>query len=193
MLMEEMLFKKGDNYDGLLLWCLIMEKVNLTTNVSATNLKDKLENAKLDDFRQDIKEFSTWFADKRNAIIREVGKEWSTKCKRCLFKTYQTAEKKEFMIAISQERRDWMMGKHKAGNSYSDMMPFALKMYSNQRSLREWKTKEALTKKKIEEDTKYLSLLIQMEVIANLVGKMNPKKSDGGEGKGMPGEAYSSW
>eukprot|EP00957_Ditylum_brightwellii_P057600 4367974-Ditylum_brightwellii.AAC.1 len=32
-----------------------------------------------------------------------------------------------------------------------------------------------------------------MEVIANSVGKANPMKSDGEEGKGMPGEAYSSW
>eukprot|EP00957_Ditylum_brightwellii_P122597 9349374-Ditylum_brightwellii.AAC.1 len=75
MLMEETLFKKGDNYDGLLLWRLLVEKVNPTTNVSVVNLKDKLENAKLDGFGQDIKEFNTWFADKRNAIIREVGKE----------------------------------------------------------------------------------------------------------------------
>eukprot|EP00957_Ditylum_brightwellii_P164688 12539217-Ditylum_brightwellii.AAC.1 len=96
------------------------------------------------------------------------------------------------MLAISQERRDWMMGKHKAGYSYSDMMFFSLKMYNNQRSLREWKTKEALTKKKTEEDTKYLALLTQVEAIANLVGKTNPTKSDGGEGKDTPGEAYRS-
>eukprot|EP00957_Ditylum_brightwellii_P161774 12317161-Ditylum_brightwellii.AAC.1 len=55
ILTEETLFKKGDNYDGLLLWHRIVEKVNLTTNVSVANLKDKLENTKLDDFGQDIK------------------------------------------------------------------------------------------------------------------------------------------
>eukprot|EP00957_Ditylum_brightwellii_P005025 382759-Ditylum_brightwellii.AAC.1 len=71
-------------------------------------------------------------------------------------------------------------------------MSFALKMYNNQRSLGEWKTKDVLTKKKTKEDTKYLSLLTQMEAIANLVGKANLTKSDGGEGKGTPGEAYSS-
>eukprot|EP00957_Ditylum_brightwellii_P200052 15250627-Ditylum_brightwellii.AAC.1 len=153
MLAEEMLFKKEDDYDGLLLWCLIVEKVIPITNVSVTNLKDKLENTKLDDFGQGIKEFNTWFADKRNAIIREVGKERYTKYKRCLFKICCTTENKEFMLAISQERRDWMMDKHKAGYSYSDVMSFALKMYNNQRSLGEWKTKEALTKKKPEKDT----------------------------------------
>eukprot|EP00957_Ditylum_brightwellii_P107828 8225632-Ditylum_brightwellii.AAC.1 len=153
MLAEETLFKKGDNYDGLLLWCLIVEKVNPTTNVSVANLKEKLENAKLDDFGQDIKKLNTWFVDKRNAIIREVGKGGYTEYKSCLFKTYHTAENKECMLAISQERRDWMMGKHKVGYSYSDMMSFALKMYNNQRSLGEWKTKDTSTKKKTEEDT----------------------------------------
>eukprot|EP00957_Ditylum_brightwellii_P024440 1845312-Ditylum_brightwellii.AAC.1 len=73
MLTEEKLFKKGDNYDGLLLWHLIVEKVNPTTNISVANLKDELENAKLDDFGQGIKEFNTWLVDKRNVIIREVG------------------------------------------------------------------------------------------------------------------------
>eukprot|EP00957_Ditylum_brightwellii_P052401 3974098-Ditylum_brightwellii.AAC.1 len=79
------------------------------------------------------------------------------------------------------------------GHLYSDVMSFALKMYNNQRSLREWKTKDVLTKKKTKEDTKYLALLTQMEVIVNLVGKAFQTKSDGREGKSMPGEAYSSW
>eukprot|EP00957_Ditylum_brightwellii_P095788 7298113-Ditylum_brightwellii.AAC.1 len=72
MLTKETLFNMGDDYDGLLLWYLIVEKVNLTTNISVTNLKDKVESTKLDDFEQDIKGFNTWFADKRNTIIREV-------------------------------------------------------------------------------------------------------------------------
>eukprot|EP00957_Ditylum_brightwellii_P176804 13467505-Ditylum_brightwellii.AAC.1 len=59
MLTEESLFKNGDNCNGLLLWQLIVEKFNPTTNVSVANLKDKLENAKLDDIRQVIKEFNT--------------------------------------------------------------------------------------------------------------------------------------
>eukprot|EP00957_Ditylum_brightwellii_P110355 8417044-Ditylum_brightwellii.AAC.1 len=66
-------------------------------------------------------------------------------------------------------------------------------MYNNQRSLKEWKTKEALMKKETKEDTKYLALLTQMETIVNSAGKANPTKSDGREGKNMPGEAYSSW
>eukprot|EP00957_Ditylum_brightwellii_P090381 6882604-Ditylum_brightwellii.AAC.1 len=86
----------------MLLWQLVVEKVNLATNISVANLKDKLENAKLDDFGYDIKEFNTWFTDKRNTIIREVGKEGYTKYERCLFKTYRTVENKEFLMEISQ-------------------------------------------------------------------------------------------
>eukprot|EP00957_Ditylum_brightwellii_P180446 13745437-Ditylum_brightwellii.AAC.1 len=114
MLTEELLFKKGDKYDGMLLWQLVVKKVNLTTNVSITNLKDKLENTKLDDFRHDIKEFNTSFTSKRNAIIREDGKVGYTKYERCLFKNYHTTENKKFLMEISQERRDWMMNKQKA-------------------------------------------------------------------------------
>eukprot|EP00957_Ditylum_brightwellii_P188780 14369697-Ditylum_brightwellii.AAC.1 len=76
------------------------------------------------------------------------------------------------------------MGKHKAGYSYSKMISFPLKIYNNQMSLGEWKPKDTSTKKKTDEDMKYLALLTQMEAIANLVGKANPTKSDGGEGQG---------
>eukprot|EP00957_Ditylum_brightwellii_P090640 6903275-Ditylum_brightwellii.AAC.2 len=65
------------------------------------------------------------------------------------------------------------MGKHKAGYLYSDVMFFVLKMYNNQRSLGEWKTKDVLKKKKTKEDTKHLALLTQMEAITNSIGKAN--------------------
>eukprot|EP00957_Ditylum_brightwellii_P046272 3511170-Ditylum_brightwellii.AAC.1 len=62
------------------------------------------------------------------------------------------------------------MDKQKVGYNYADMMSFALKMYDNQRSLGEWKTKSTLAKKKAKEDPKYLALLTQMEAIAKSVG-----------------------
>eukprot|EP00957_Ditylum_brightwellii_P064944 4927123-Ditylum_brightwellii.AAC.1 len=119
------------------------------TNVSVANLKDELENAKLDAFGHVINEFNTWFTEKRNTIIREVGKEGYTKYKRCLFKTYQTAENKEFLTVIGQERRDWMMDKQKVGYCYSDSMSFALKMYNNQKSLGEWKTRMSWQRRRL--------------------------------------------
>eukprot|EP00957_Ditylum_brightwellii_P128265 9782711-Ditylum_brightwellii.AAC.1 len=86
-----------------------------------------------------------------------------------------------------------MVGKQKTGYLYSDVMSFALKIYNNQRSLGEWKTKDVLTKKKTNEDTTYLALLAEMEALANLVCKANPMKSNGRDGKDMPREAYRSW
>eukprot|EP00957_Ditylum_brightwellii_P075172 5712278-Ditylum_brightwellii.AAC.1 len=66
-------------------------------------------------------------------------------------------------------------------------------MYSNQKSLREWKTKNVLVKKRTKEDAKYLTLLTQMDVISKLFSGTKLTRSDGGDGKGMPRELYSSW
>eukprot|EP00957_Ditylum_brightwellii_P143814 10958528-Ditylum_brightwellii.AAC.1 len=85
-------------------------------------------------------------------MFREVGKEWYTKYKRYLFKTYHTAENKEFLVAISQERRNWIMNKQKEAYCYLDVMSFALKMFNKQKSLREWMTKNVPAKKKTEDD-----------------------------------------
>eukprot|EP00957_Ditylum_brightwellii_P140813 10726390-Ditylum_brightwellii.AAC.1 len=72
-------------------------------------------------------------------------------------------------------------------------MSFALKMYNNKKSLREWKTKNILAKKRTKDNTKYLALLTQMVAIAKLFGGAKPTKSDGRDGKGTPREVYSSW
>eukprot|EP00957_Ditylum_brightwellii_P085791 6525734-Ditylum_brightwellii.AAC.1 len=66
-------------------------------------------------------------------------------------------------------------------------------MFNNQKSPGQWKTKNVLAKKKTEDDAKYLALLTQMEAIAKSVGRPKPTKNNGGDGKGMPREAYSSW
>eukprot|EP00957_Ditylum_brightwellii_P144856 11033453-Ditylum_brightwellii.AAC.1 len=66
-------------------------------------------------------------------------------------------------------------------------------MYNNQKSLREWKTKNIPAKKMTKEDVKCLAFLTQMEAIAKLVGRPKPTKNDGRDGKGMPRKAYSSW
>eukprot|EP00957_Ditylum_brightwellii_P025844 1955072-Ditylum_brightwellii.AAC.1 len=106
MLTKELLFKKGDNHDYMLLWRLVVEKVNPNTNVSVANLKDELKNVTLDAFGRDIKVFNTWFMNKRNVIIREVGMQGYTKHESCQLKTYPKVENKEFLIEINQERRD---------------------------------------------------------------------------------------
>ena len=81
-----------------------MKRVNPTTKVSIRNIKDELENANLKDYGYDIKKFNTWFIDRRNAIVREVGKGEYTEYKRSLFKIYKTARNQEFLKEIGNEK-----------------------------------------------------------------------------------------
>ena len=92
LLAEEDDFKRGEEYDGLLLWNNILLQVNPSTKISVGNLNDEIEGADLKNFNQDVKKFNTWFTDKRNLIVREVGKEGYTEYERFLFKTYRTAK-----------------------------------------------------------------------------------------------------
>eukprot|EP00957_Ditylum_brightwellii_P117712 8979281-Ditylum_brightwellii.AAC.1 len=85
--------------------------VNLLTKVSVANLEDEIEPAKMDDFNHNVKKFNTWFSNKRNLIVKEVGKDGYTKYLRCLFKTYLTAVDPEFLEAVTLERRLWLMGR----------------------------------------------------------------------------------
>eukprot|EP00957_Ditylum_brightwellii_P011447 865308-Ditylum_brightwellii.AAC.1 len=78
MLTEEALFKKEDDYDRILLWKLVVKQINLVMHMSVANLKDELESAPPSDFQFYIKMFNTWFSDRRNAIVREVGTEGYT-------------------------------------------------------------------------------------------------------------------
>eukprot|EP00957_Ditylum_brightwellii_P046376 3520497-Ditylum_brightwellii.AAC.1 len=82
---------------------------NLSTKVSVANLKDKIEVAKMDDFDHNVIKFYTWFSDKRNLIVKEVGEDGCTEYLRCLFKTYLMAVDPKLLEAITLERRLWMM------------------------------------------------------------------------------------
>eukprot|EP00957_Ditylum_brightwellii_P125727 9584326-Ditylum_brightwellii.AAC.1 len=85
------------------------------------------------------------------------------------------------------------MDKQKVGYCYSDVMSFTLKMYNSQKSLGDWKNKNAPEKRKTKEDTQYLALLSQMDTITKSVGRPKPAKNNDEDGKGIPREAYSSW
>eukprot|EP00957_Ditylum_brightwellii_P066338 5035685-Ditylum_brightwellii.AAC.1 len=71
LLSHEDKYKVGGNIDGVLLWQFIVNMVNPSAKVSVTNLKDKIESAKMDDFDHNVKKFNTWFLDKRNLIVKE--------------------------------------------------------------------------------------------------------------------------
>eukprot|EP00957_Ditylum_brightwellii_P133434 10173164-Ditylum_brightwellii.AAC.1 len=73
--------------------------VNSSTKVSVANLKDEIELAKMDGFNHDVKKFNTWFSDKRNLIVKKVGKDGYMEYLRCLFKTYLMAVGPKFLEA----------------------------------------------------------------------------------------------
>eukprot|EP00957_Ditylum_brightwellii_P038152 2884648-Ditylum_brightwellii.AAC.1 len=114
--------------------------------MSVGNLKDKLELAKLDDFRQDIKAFNGWFTNKWTKIVKEVGTEVYTNYLGSLFKIYKTANNKEVMATIVEERCKWMIECLKSGYGYSDLMELSLEPYNKQKALEEWDAGKKLSK-----------------------------------------------
>ena len=51
---EQAKFKVGQEYDGPKLWDFIRRRVNPTTTVGASKLKDQFENVNHEDFGHDI-------------------------------------------------------------------------------------------------------------------------------------------
>eukprot|EP00957_Ditylum_brightwellii_P074045 5626228-Ditylum_brightwellii.AAC.1 len=68
-----------------------------------SNLKDKIEKAMLSNFRYNFKTFNTWFASKRNLIVKEAGIDRYKKYLRCIFKMYRTTKDVEFLVAINKK------------------------------------------------------------------------------------------
>eukprot|EP00957_Ditylum_brightwellii_P005591 428127-Ditylum_brightwellii.AAC.1 len=104
VLTKEEKFKKGNDHDGVLLWQHLIDHVNPLTCISMENLTDDLKAATLKSFKQDIKVFNAWFTNKQTVIVKEVGTEGYIKYLQCLFKTYKTANNKEFLVTIAKER-----------------------------------------------------------------------------------------
>ena len=171
-----------------------MDLVNPSTKVSVANLKDEIETAKLSSFEHDIKKFNTWFSDKQNLIVKEVGENGYTEYLRCLFKTYLTAIDPKFVEAVTQERRLWMMGRQVDTYEYADLISFALTLYNNRVALSEWKggKRQLADKTKTStggEEPKFLALLTEIQTAirdGNLTS--NPGgANDGGTGTGKGG------
>ena len=68
---SKMDFKRANEYDGLLLWDFICRRINPSTTVGASKLKDKIESMKPAQFENNIIKYNTWFEDTRDAIIKE--------------------------------------------------------------------------------------------------------------------------
>jgi hypothetical protein len=98
-------FKHGQEYDGPRLWDYIRRRVNPTTNVGASKLKDMIETAKLSDFSNDVIKFNTWFDDTTKNIIKEEETGRYNEYLRPLFKTYLGCTNTEFVESIKDEKR----------------------------------------------------------------------------------------
>eukprot|EP00957_Ditylum_brightwellii_P189991 14464024-Ditylum_brightwellii.AAC.1 len=176
-------FKRGNDHDRVLLWKHFINHMNPLTCVLVSNLKDEIDSASLDDFNQDIKEFNTWFTNKRSEIVKEVGIYGYTEYLRCLFKAYKTAKDKEFITTIIEERHKWMFGRLKNKYKHSNLMELAMKTYNNQ-------NKEKSTKKG--DDPKFIALLSKLE--ETLSGRNNSNGgSNGNEKQSNSGKKKGSW
>ena len=167
--------------DGILLWDYLVGHVNPSTKVSVANLKDELENCNLNDHNHDVKAFNQWFSAKKAEIVREVGKSGYTEYIRCLFKAYRTARDKEFLIAINNERRDWMLGKLPDNYSCENLLALGLRVYNNQVALKEWEVTEEKEKTKAPE-TADPTILALFSEFSNLKRAFDNVKADNSSG-----------
>ena len=198
MLTEDETFKRGEEYDGILLWNAIIRRVNPTTKISIGNLKDELESASLEDFGYDVKSFNTWFVDKRNAIVREVGEGGYTEYERCLFKIYKTAKNEEFLKGINNERSDWMLGRQHEKYDYSDIMKYALTIFNNMVALKEWEVKGVVDNPpkngaaEKETEPKFLALMTEIKDIKRSIAHQT-SNGQGSNKQGSEQQERTSW
>eukprot|EP00957_Ditylum_brightwellii_P139215 10610499-Ditylum_brightwellii.AAC.1 len=102
-----------------------------------SNLKGKIEKAVFPNFGYNIETFNTWFANKRNLIIKEAGIEGYKKYLRCIFKMHRTAKDAEFLVIINKKFCHWMLIKLEDSFNHLDLLEYGLKMYNNRISCRE--------------------------------------------------------
>ena len=81
-------FKREQKYVGPLLLDFIRRRINPTTTVGASILKDELESKTAADFGHDIVKYNTWFDDTRKYIIKEDGKDSYNEYLRSMFCAY---------------------------------------------------------------------------------------------------------
>ena len=124
-------YKQGQEYDGPKLWDYIRRRVNPTTTVGASKLKDLIESAKLSDFSDNVIKFNTWFDDTRKSIIKEEGSGRYNEYLRSLFKTYLGCTNMEFVESIKDEKRKWIQGKLPPTYDYKDLLELGRLTYNN--------------------------------------------------------------
>ena len=166
-------FQRGKELDGPLLWDFIRRRTNPTTMVGASNLKDEIENAKLEKFGYDVIKFNTWFVDTRDAIIKEEGRGYNEYL-RSLFRAYLSCTNDEFLEAIKEERRKWIQGKLEDTYSYRDLLDLGRVTYNNLLDEDSW-AKVAKPKGK-DEDKNFLALAT--EIVKRMSSANGPTSSN---------------
>ena len=88
-------FKRENEYDGPLLWEYIRRRVNSSTMVGASRLKDQIESRTISSFDSNVIKYNTWFSETRAQIIKEDGDGYNEYL-RLLFRIYLTRNDNEF-------------------------------------------------------------------------------------------------
>ena len=151
-------FEREDEIDGPLLWDFVRRRINLTTTLGASRLKDEIETKTLDDFKHDVVKFNTWFCDTRDLIIRDEGDRYDEYL-RSLFRAYSVSELPEFRDTIAAQKRQWVHGEVRKGYGFRDLMEIARVSYNNMVEDKSWAVKK---KYKTEEEKNYLALATQL-------------------------------
>ena len=123
-------FQRNRECDGPLLWDFIRRRVNPSTSVGASRLKEKLESTTLEDMDHDVVRYNSWFEDMRVMITKEEGEGYSEYL-RAMFRAYLSSGNQKFLDAIQAEERDWMQGKVRSGYGYRDLMSLGRLTYNN--------------------------------------------------------------
>ena len=184
-------FVKEQEYDGVLLWDFIRRRINPTTTVGASRLKDEIESNTPAMFNNDIIKYNTWFEDTREAIIKEEGKGYNEYL-RSLFRAYLTCDQEEFLDAIKDEKREWIQGKVPLNYSYRNLLSLGRVTFNNLVDEEECKVKPGPKPEGKEEEKNYLALATALMTKMNTMSNGSSGGSSGNEAK--KGErSYQAW
>ena len=181
-------FEREEETDGPLLWDFVRRRINPTTTVGASRLKDEIETKTLDDFDHDVVKFNTWFCDTRDLIIRDEGDKYDEYL-RSLFRAYQASNQPEFSDTIAAQKRKWIHGEVKSGYSFRDLMEVARVTYNNMIEDRSWNVRKKKTE--ADGDKSYLALATQVLQKVESVCNDQVERRKGKRGDDFPN--YAPW
>lgn len=131
-----------------------------------------VQKAQLNDFKNDVVKFNSWFADMELRIVKEEGKGKYNEYLRSLFRTYLKCDNNEFVEAIKDEKRQSTQGKLPADYFYRELLELGRVTYNNINEDLNWTSnpKEAKpgsgdNKKDATDSKKFLALATKMVLL----------------------------